>query len=484
MAVIKNPTYMEHIRHFFEAEDHDCMFARGKDYTTYHGLKNADIEVYSITRPPNATMPKPKARRWDKDKSDSFLKWITDGHPRGEPKPKKPTVGKTGRIRKSLTELTEDEVKLVTKAFEGMMDRDPADDESYFKIAGIHWFPNQPPNDAFCQHHTAHYHMWHRAYLLKFEDAMRTVPGCSEVTLPYWNFTEKPPAWINKKPFKSYVLPEEVHPRYPKGHATSRKTPAQLAKSFKDEGVVATIDDAMTKSSWEDVNNIIESAHDAGHPASGPSLATTNVASFDPMFWFFHANWDRLWWRWQQVMQATTLWKFRSTFTDPSTGIFFTAPLNRMRPNLMTADKTIDLHELDVTYTQPTAPAPLVVASSFGSLAASRSLKVAKQSTMSVRVRDIDRLAIPGSFRVELLANGKSVASKSFFQSTEPNDCPTCRKNALINLDFLVPIDRLLGAKLNIKILAYDHSGTAREFPVSSAGNPRINARLPLENDH
>ena len=33
MAIIKNPTYMAHIRHFFEAEDHDCMFHRGKDYT-------------------------------------------------------------------------------------------------------------------------------------------------------------------------------------------------------------------------------------------------------------------------------------------------------------------------------------------------------------------------------------------------------------------------------------------------------------------
>ncbi|GFE67242.1 tyrosinase family protein [Litoreibacter roseus] len=481
MAVIKNPTYMEHIRHFFEEEDHNCMVPRGKDYTTYEGLKDADIEVYSITLPPNATMPKPEARRWDKDKSDSFLNWITNGHPRGEPKPKKPSTGKVGRVRKSLSELNDDEVKLVKKAFQGMMDRDPTDDESYFKIAGVHWFPNQPPNDAYCQHHTAHYHMWHRAYLLRFENAMRSVPDCEDVTLPYWDFSERPPAWINKQPFKSYTLPEAVHPSYPKGHETKRKTPAQLEKSFKDDGVLATIDDAMTKSSWEDFNRTIESAHDTGHPASGASLATANVASFDPLFWFFHANWDRLWWRWQQIMQATTLWTFKSTFISQSTEPFFAAPLNRMRPSFMTADKTINLHALDVTYTQPTAATPLVFASSFGSLAATRSLKAAKEPMMSVRVRDIDRLAIPGSFRVELMADGKSVAARAFFQSTEPNDCPTCRKNALINLDIMVPINKLLGKNLDVKIFAYDMEGRTREFPISSAGTPRINARLPLE---
>ncbi len=163
MAVIKNPTYMEHIRHFFEAEDHDCMFYRGKDYTTFHALKNAATEVFSITKPPNGTMPKPLARRWDEDKSQSFLNWILNETPRSEPKPKTPSTGSADRVRKCLSELSDDEVKLVTKAFEGMMARPITESDSYFKIAGIHWFPNQPPNDAYCQHHTAHYHMWHRA---------------------------------------------------------------------------------------------------------------------------------------------------------------------------------------------------------------------------------------------------------------------------------------------------------------------------------
>ncbi len=481
MAAVKNPTYMRHIRHFFEAEDHDCMFSRGKDYTTYDSLKNSSVEVYSITRPPNATMPKPAARRWDEDKSQTFLNWITNGHPRGEPKPKKPSTGSAARVRKSLSELSDDEIKLITKAFEGMMKLDADDPNGYFSIAGIHWFPNRAPNEAFCQHHTDHYHMWHRAYLLQFEDAMRAVPDCENVTLPYWDFSEKLPSWINKKPFKTYKLQEEVHRDYPKNHATKHSTPTQIAANFKSAGILDTIEDALTKSSWEDFNDTIEGAHDSAHPACGESLAHPDIASFDPLFWFFHANWDRLWWRWQQIMQAKTLWTFRSTFAESSTGAFFTAPLNRMRPNFMTADRTIDLNALGVTYTQPIAPEPIVLASSFGSLLAASNFKAAKSPTMSVRVRDINRLAIPGSFRIELLADGKQVAERCFFQSTEPNNCPTCLKKAHVNLDFKVPIKKLLGAKIEAKIYVFDRKGKARQFPLSSAGSPTINARLPLE---
>ena len=482
MAVIRNPTYMEHIRHFFEEEDHDCMFHRGKDYTTYDSLKAAAIEVYSITKPPNATMPEPVARRWDADKSQSFLNWITNDFPRGKAKPKKPRKGNVARVRKSLSELSTAEVNKVKLAFEGMMARDVDDPEGYFQIAAVHWFPNQPPpHAAYCQHHTAHYHMWHRAYLLRFENAMRTVPGCESVTLPYWDFTETLPAWTNLSPFKSYKLPEEVHRDYPEGHTTKRLTPNQIARQFSNRGVNEMIDDALTQPSWEAFNNAIEGAHDQGHPSCGPSLAFPDIASFDPVFWFFHSNWDRLWWRWQQMMQATTLWKFRSTFSEPDTALFLTPPLNQMRPNFMTADKTVDSHELGVTYTQPQAPEPEVLTERFGHVPAIRHFRASDEPVTSVRVRGIDRLAIPGSFQVDLLANGKSLAQRCFFQSTEPNDCPTCRENAKINIDFKVPIQKVLGTELSVKIEVFGRDGKTRAFPISSAGDPTINARLLLE---
>ncbi|MDQ2707547.1 MAG: tyrosinase family protein [Actinomycetota bacterium] len=40
-------------------------------------------------------------------------------------------------------------------------------------------------------------------------------------------------------------------------------------------------------------NKGIWQAHDAGHPACGTTMSTPDAAAFDPIFWFFHANWDR-----------------------------------------------------------------------------------------------------------------------------------------------------------------------------------------------
>jgi tyrosinase len=29
--------------------------------------------------------------------------------------------------------------------------------------------------------------LWHRAYLLRLENALRSIPGCQDVTLPFWD---------------------------------------------------------------------------------------------------------------------------------------------------------------------------------------------------------------------------------------------------------------------------------------------------------
>ena len=477
MAAVKNPTYMEHIRHFFEAEDHECMFKRGKDYTTYESLKNHAIEVYSITRPPNAKMPKPPDRRWSKDRSDTFLNWIQNEQPRGEPKPKAPSTGTAGRVRRNASDLGADDIKLLAKAFTGIMDRATTDPTGYFQIAGIHWYPDI----TWCQHHVPHYHMWHRAYLLQFENALRSVAGCEDVTLPYWDIIKPVPAFLYRAPFRSYTLPERVHANYDKGYTTKRHTAAQIAKNVKAERIPSTIDGALKQSGWETFNDRIQGAHDSGHPACGASMAGTDVAAFDPLFWFFHSNWDRLWWRWQQIMQATTIWTFRSTFTDPGTGNFFVPPLNKLKPKFMDAEETIDLEAIGVTYTQPPSAAPEISAASFGSLLAVPGFAAASSPTMSVRVRGIDRLVIPGSFRVRLTADGTSIAQRSFFQSTSPRECDTCRKNGEINMDFLVPLDSILGARVGVSIEVFDRDGRAQPFPLSSVGNPTVNARLPLE---
>lgn len=40
---------------------------------------------------------------------------------------------------------------------------------------------------GYCNHGNVLFPTWHRAYILRFEDALRSVPGCEEVTLPFWD---------------------------------------------------------------------------------------------------------------------------------------------------------------------------------------------------------------------------------------------------------------------------------------------------------
>jgi hypothetical protein len=59
---------------------------------------------------------------------------------------------------------------------------------------------------------------------------------------------------------------------------------------------------------------------------------TPDIAAFDPIFWFFHCNWERLWWAWQMREQATTLAAFRQTLENADTDWIDTPPFDELKP--------------------------------------------------------------------------------------------------------------------------------------------------------
>jgi tyrosinase len=213
-------------------------------------------------------------------------------------------------------------------------------------------------------------------------------------------------------------------------------------------------------------------------------MAHPDAAAFDPIFWLFHANWDRLWWQWQQKMNATTVATFRSTILGSAD--WLDPPFNDLRPFEETADQTIDLTAMGISYAQPAEPAPepvpTVRRAQVGSLAAAEGVRVNESPQASVRLKGIHRLSIRGSFRAVLRANGEVIGRRTFFQSTEPGDCTTCRERAKINLDFLVNADDVLGKELSTSIEPImpdpDFGDT---IPLVACGNPTLNARLLLE---
>ena len=101
-----------------------------------------------------------------------------------------------------------------------------------------------------------------------------------------------------------------------------------------------------------------------------------------------------------------------------------------------------------------------------GSIDAVRSFSIRSSTPVSVRVKDIDRLSIPGSFDVHLLADGEVIAKRSLFQPTSPREC-----------------EKLLDKQMSVEIHVHGHKEIGTKFPLAQAGNPTINARLLLHDE-
>jgi tyrosinase len=429
--IIPHPTYMEHVRHFFDEIDLEHMNSQGVDLSTYAALRDRANDVYLHTLQPDGDMPPEPERKWSAERSATFLNWITDGMPIGVPSPAPVQPTGATRLRKDVADLSADEITKLTQAFQGVMNRDPDDAQGYFTLAGWHWYP--PPNE--CKHHNDLYLPWHRVLMKRFEDALRSVPGCEDVTIPYWDITTTPPDFLFQPPFASYTAPRDIFPpQYPVGYTTTRFDAQTIAQQVQANEIPPTIADAMGQFQWGIHIRTIWTAHDAGHPSCGPSMSVPDVAAFDPIFWFFHANWDRLWWEWQKIMQATTYWTFRSTiFGSPA---FLRAPLNTLSPFTETADQTIDLTATGIDYGPAVAPAPVKVrAAGLGSRVADRNVRVADRPQVSVMLKGIDRLSISGTFRAVLKADGEPLARKFFFQASEPRTCEACRNEPVADLN-------------------------------------------------
>jgi tyrosinase len=498
---VANPTWYGQIRDMFSTMSRAHMAAQGLDLGSYSQVVNHAGDIYQQVAAGNM----PPGAPWPADWVATFLNWMNAGYPKGTP----PAAGTaspfaaraktlaaaapTTRIRKDVTTLTPAELTLLKKAFTEIMARDMNAPNGYFVQAGYHWYP--APN-TYCMHHVAGYNPWHRAYMLSFENALRSVPGCEEVTLPYWDITTPFPDVLKSAPFDAYTLPQTVGPGYEKGYVTNRYSYDVIAANLQKYEVSADVARALSKTDWQDFhglfadapNNTIIAAHDAGHDSIGPTMSDQSVAAFDPVFWFFHCNWDRLFWAWQQKMGATDLHGLMTTidqsidpvsyqlFTDPELGMlnpFTKGPLK------LNAVAIIDsVQGLDVSY-QSVPAAAAFSARTRRLLPASRAFSV-DGSRVNVRVGGINRLQIPGSFAVHLQKDGKTIASRAFFQPSETQKCANCVANAIVHFDFDLPLSEVQGGKLSVWVEPANKDFVGDRFPHKLMGNPTIEVHLPL----
>jgi tyrosinase len=107
------------------------------------------------------------------------------------------------RVRRSLRALQDDyengkkkPLETLMRAWKGIKELPPEDPNSLFMIGGYHGEPfrgagwgNASYWGGYCNHGNILFPTWHRMYVLWIENALRSVPGCAGVTMPYWDET-------------------------------------------------------------------------------------------------------------------------------------------------------------------------------------------------------------------------------------------------------------------------------------------------------
>ncbi|HLK17080.1 MAG TPA: tyrosinase family protein [Fimbriimonadaceae bacterium] len=490
---VQHPTWYANVRGMFRSPDISCMRGQGIDLASYADVSDHAGDIYQQVAEGNMPMGGPA---WTSDKVATFKNWMDDGYPKGTPMPiaiaQLAASNPNLRTRKDITTLSGPELDKLKAAFTAIMAREPSDPNSYFAQAAIHWYP--APN-TYCMHHVPGYNPWHRAYMLSFENALRSVPGCEDVTLPYWDITTPFPDILKNPPFDKYVFQADVGPDpYSKGYVTNRNDYATIEVNLQRYKVTEAIARALTKTDWEDfhgyfaepapAHNTIIFAHDAGHDSIGPTMGDQDVAAFDPVFWFFHCNWDRLFWKWQTLVQGTVLNGLISTIDkngdETSYQIFTDAALESINPfsaaplNLKTTDVIDSVNSLNVQYTDPPAAAPAqMVAKTEMAALASRRFTV-DTSRVNVRVKGINRLKIPGTFRVHLLKDGKEIARAAFFQPSEVEKCATCAENAIATFDFELPIEQVGDGQFSVQVEPTRPELVKGPLRNKDIGDPRV----------
>ena len=107
------------------------------------------------------------------------------------------------RVRRSLTDLQLDykqgnkkPLEDLMRAWKGIKELPPEDPRSFFGLAGFHGEPfrgagwgvgNNMFWGGYCNHGNVLFPTWHRVYLLKIEESLRSIEGCADVSMPYWD---------------------------------------------------------------------------------------------------------------------------------------------------------------------------------------------------------------------------------------------------------------------------------------------------------
>jgi len=339
----------------------------------------------------------------------------------------------------------------------------PKDDRNSFNsIAGFHGYPDQN-----CVHHQIQFFAWHRRYNFFIEDALRTVPGCHTITLPYWdmnayeadgrgsapnilfeapfdsftNFTNQAKDTRRKfnveKKFKDRTEDTQCPETYGLNPDKTTRVTKDIIQDKETRTQMRVLASACMKTGhWEEFGQFanglhlsLERVHDSSHkllsggttknPHSNAfDFLPTEFSAYDPCFMIMHADFDRLWWEWQKRLSATDIESFKTTFNSPEdTNRGLAATLRGQDAQFQ---DMIDLSQWGVEYTPATYSAD------------SYPLEPKGLEENAVITVQINRMLIQGAFDVAVQLPDGSHFSQCFIQAQEPLKCVGCKKQGIV----------------------------------------------------
>jgi tyrosinase len=145
------------------------------------------------------------------------------------------------------------------------------------------------------QHHSWLFLPWHRAFLYEFELAVRRLTY-DDFRMPYLDWdADKIPALLFDPPFahdgRTHGPDDSMRDFQGSGGWFWQSAPRPFADFF------GRVDFGGDDESY---------GHNLVHIFVGGDMGNIQTAPRDPLFWFHHANVDRLWWHWDQQYGCTS----------------------------------------------------------------------------------------------------------------------------------------------------------------------------------
>lgn len=225
------------------------------------------------------------------------------------------------RTRKNIECLNSNELHDLREAFAGIYQLTESNPKSFAKIAGLHGLPGN-----YCKHSSfSGFLSWHRAYLLELENALRDIK-CN-VTLPFWDWNSttqkgipeacKHHTYINRSGITvdNPLFKGPIAPSIGGGYTYRGSNINNI--SFKVYADMAANNQSQTNFNTyaQNLNNY----HGSVHIRFNGSMSDADYAAFDPIFYFHHANIDRLWANWQQLHGIASPSSELNTILNPFT---------------------------------------------------------------------------------------------------------------------------------------------------------------------